>query len=528
MSNVKEISINNLRNHPNNVRRSYTGIAELAASISENGVLQNLTVVPDPENDGKYLVVIGNRRLQAAIKAGLKKVPCVVSDMSEADQALTMLTENMQRNDLTPLEESDGFQMCLEDFGIDVGTLAQKTGFSKSTVRHRLNIAKLDREVVQEKISDKEFQLTITDLIRLEKVKDIDRRNSILSDSGSSRDLVWKIEQAVQEESRKKIANRLVSLAKKESIPEAPDDVISHHYYYPWRTLLTLTLEGDVPDQLLDEETLEKFSEEIYYIVTPQAFKVVGKVVELKTVDSVEADGTDTALHDNTDSDYLSGDGSSSAVSAEVADDSPADTDEGPSLEELRENDRAARFDECEELTADMLSEINDFCRLMIDGKIEEPDDEMAFTVSCWNMLMRLSSTVSLDLVASYVFGKPYYKVSEDERLYISELPVYTQMISIISKHFDGYSLMDYYTEYLENRGRDLQEFHSLLSMLGFSFSSNEYDDLMNGTHRVYVPVYAEDESADDSEPTESQEDTVSDGIGDNEDSDTGELAEAA
>ena len=189
MANTIEISINNLRNHPKNIRKSYNGISELAASIKENGILQNLTVVPDPDNEGMYLVVIGNRRLQAAKKAGLETVPCVITDMEESDQALTMLTENMQRKDLTLIEESSGFQMCLEDFGIDVGTLASKTGFSKTTVRHRLNIAKLDRGILKDKMDDPEFQLTITDLALLEKVRDVEKRNSILDEAGDSRDL---------------------------------------------------------------------------------------------------------------------------------------------------------------------------------------------------------------------------------------------------------------------------------------------------------------------------------------------------
>ena len=200
MAKTMEISIKNLRNHPNNVRKHYTGISELAASIKENGILQNLTVVPDPGNEDMYLVVIGNRRLQAAKKAGLETVPCIVTDMEEPDQALTMLTENMQRKDLTLIEESEGFQMCLEDFGISIGTLAEKTGFSKTTVRHRLNVAKLDRDILTEKMNDTEFQLTITDLALLEKVKSIEKRNAVLEEAEDSRQLAWMAEQAALEE----------------------------------------------------------------------------------------------------------------------------------------------------------------------------------------------------------------------------------------------------------------------------------------------------------------------------------------
>lgn len=75
---VVEIKIEDLKRHPKNVRRKYEDIEELAQSIKENGIMQNLTVVPDKEEEGKYLVVIGNRRLTAARKAGLETAPCVV------------------------------------------------------------------------------------------------------------------------------------------------------------------------------------------------------------------------------------------------------------------------------------------------------------------------------------------------------------------------------------------------------------------------------------------------------------------
>ena len=217
MAKTKEISIDKLLIHPNNVRKSYRDISELTASIREVGILQNLTVVPVPEEDGLYYVVIGNRRLQAAKKAGLATVPCVIAEMDEADQALTMLTENLQRNDLTIIEEAAGYQMCFSDFGIDVGTLAKKTGFSKTTVRHRLNVAKLDQDVLQEKLDDPSFQLSFTDIQRLERIRSIDKRNEVLEKAEDSRDLDWMVEQAVKDEELERRQKKMVALAKKKS-----------------------------------------------------------------------------------------------------------------------------------------------------------------------------------------------------------------------------------------------------------------------------------------------------------------------
>ena len=198
---VVEIKIEDLKIHPKNVRRKYEGIEELAQSIKENGIMQNLTVVPDKEEEGKYLVVIGNRRLTAAREAGLETAPCVVvEDMAEKEQITTMLMENMNRKDLTVYEEAEAMQMCFEDFGLKVEEIEGKTGLSKTTINHRLNMAKLDRETLIEKAEDKEFQLSITDLYALEKVKDINTRNRILKEATDSRDLANMARQAARQD----------------------------------------------------------------------------------------------------------------------------------------------------------------------------------------------------------------------------------------------------------------------------------------------------------------------------------------
>lgn len=142
MNGINNISIDKLVHHPNNPREDVGDITELTESIKANGIMQNLTVVP---HEDFYWVVIGNRRLAAAKAAGLKELPCVVSDMDVATQQATMLLENMQRIDLTLYEQAHGFQMCL-DFGITEDELKVKTGFSKKTIKHRLKLLELDKE----------------------------------------------------------------------------------------------------------------------------------------------------------------------------------------------------------------------------------------------------------------------------------------------------------------------------------------------------------------------------------------------
>lgn len=144
MSEIVMLGVDKLWPHPENPRKDLGDLTELAASIKAKGVLQNLTVVPKAES-GMFTVIIGHRRHAAAKLAGIREVPCVVADMTPEEQVETMLLENMQRSDLTPYEQAKGFQMMM-DMGRTVEDIVQKSGFSESTVRHRLKLAQLDEK----------------------------------------------------------------------------------------------------------------------------------------------------------------------------------------------------------------------------------------------------------------------------------------------------------------------------------------------------------------------------------------------
>ena len=181
---IIQIPIGLLVHHPDNPRKDLGDLSELTESIKARGVLQNLTVVPAREQGGTgvYYVVIGNRRLEASKAAGLEFLPCVISDMPYAEQLSTMLLENMQRVDLTPFEQAQGFQMMI-NFGESVESIAEKTGFSKKTVKRRLKMAELDQDVLKE-VSGR--QLSLDDFDRLAQVEDIGKRNELLRDIGTN------------------------------------------------------------------------------------------------------------------------------------------------------------------------------------------------------------------------------------------------------------------------------------------------------------------------------------------------------
>ncbi len=196
MTEIVMIPVERLEHHPENPRKDLGDLSELAESIRKNGVMQNLTVVPAEGLPGMYSVVIGNRRMEAAKLAGLEELPCVISEMDLKTQISTMLMENMQRADLTIYEQAQGFQMMM-DLGLTEAEISDMTGFSRSTVKRRVKMAELDQETLK-KVG---AQLTMDDLDKLAKIRDLDKRNELLKEAGKS-SFKWKVDDAITEQKR--------------------------------------------------------------------------------------------------------------------------------------------------------------------------------------------------------------------------------------------------------------------------------------------------------------------------------------
>lgn len=135
--------------HPDNPRKDVGDVTELAESIKARGIMQNLTVIPLDRENGLYTVIIGHRRLAASKLAGLKEVPCAIAEMTDKEQLATMLLENMQRADLTLYEQAQGMQMMI-DLGETVKDIAEKTGFSETTVRRRVKLNRYDADIMRD------------------------------------------------------------------------------------------------------------------------------------------------------------------------------------------------------------------------------------------------------------------------------------------------------------------------------------------------------------------------------------------
>ncbi len=132
------------REQPRKVFRDNT-LKELAASIKEKGVLQPVLVTR--EDSGMFRLIAGERRLKAAQIAGLKKIPAIIRHTDPEDSLEIALIENIQREDLGPIETAQAFQRLMKQFGLTQEKLAEKVGKERATVANYLRLLKLPEEI---------------------------------------------------------------------------------------------------------------------------------------------------------------------------------------------------------------------------------------------------------------------------------------------------------------------------------------------------------------------------------------------
>jgi ParB family chromosome partitioning protein len=122
-------------------------LADLTASIRTRGVLQPLLVRPHPDEPSRYQIIAGERRWRAAQQAGLTAVPCLVRSMADSDATAAALVENLQRVDLNPIEEAEGFRRLVDEFGLTQEELGTAIGKSRSHVANSLRLLALPQSV---------------------------------------------------------------------------------------------------------------------------------------------------------------------------------------------------------------------------------------------------------------------------------------------------------------------------------------------------------------------------------------------
>ncbi|HWH37270.1 MAG TPA: ParB/RepB/Spo0J family partition protein [Candidatus Limnocylindrales bacterium] len=141
-----ELPISDIVRNPYQPRQEFdeNSLDELAASIAEHGVLQPILVNETPNG---YVLVAGERRLRASQRAGLERIPAVVRSVAEREQLALALVENLQRTDLSPLDEARAFRRMIVDFGLTQEEVAARVGRSRSGVANTVRLLDLPRPV---------------------------------------------------------------------------------------------------------------------------------------------------------------------------------------------------------------------------------------------------------------------------------------------------------------------------------------------------------------------------------------------
>ena len=145
---VQEIEINQIDPNTDQPRKKFDQeeIKELAESIKQHGVVQPIIVKPNKE---RYMIVVGERRWRAARIAGLTHIPAIIRDISENEVVEIALIENLQREDLNPIEEAQGIKQLIEEYGLTQEEVAERIGWSRPAVSNSLRLLTLSEEIIK-------------------------------------------------------------------------------------------------------------------------------------------------------------------------------------------------------------------------------------------------------------------------------------------------------------------------------------------------------------------------------------------
>lgn len=144
---IAYIDINDIKPNSNQPRKTFDEekLDELAASISEHGLIQPVVL----RKAGKgYEIVAGERRWRAARKAGIKELPCIVKELTDEENMLLAIIENMQREDLNPIEEAEGLRQMIDTYGLTQEQVSKSVGKSRPYIANCLRLLKLPKDVI--------------------------------------------------------------------------------------------------------------------------------------------------------------------------------------------------------------------------------------------------------------------------------------------------------------------------------------------------------------------------------------------
>ena len=472
---LKLIALESIYPHPDNPRKDLGDLTELTESIRKNGIMQNLTVMPGhflteaeqralqekyaETKDQQYLkemaegwskegytLLIGHRRAAAARAAKISVVPCtVVHLLDRREQVAIMLEENMQRTDLTVREQAQGFQMML-DLGDTVDDVAKKTGFSKQTVKHRLEIAKLDPKAIEAAEDGGYYQISISDYMKLEKLPTVEDRNAVLKDARDGRQLDYKINSRLQEienERRKKI---IVGKLEAMGIMQAPKNANTWNGEY--------TSEKMIQFSDCDKEIQEfKNTETLFWV------NQYGGIHVIRKVDKKKAKETESVY-----------------------------------VKEQRYNERRRKA--MRQVMKEMEANRHSFCLRIANRDVMPPKDELTTIELLLDVLLAGDIWIDRLGLEEYVSMKERYSMTEEDHadalLRIARMSRIAKLICSIDKAFmlrtgtDNGMLIDYQGRKRKEQIDRLGQFYWILEHdYGYVPSENE-QEILSTKHELF------------------------------------------
>ena len=147
---TNKVSINNLTRNKFQPRKHFNkeSLEELSNSIREQGVIQPIVVRPDKSSEGKYEIIAGERRWIASQNAGLHEVPVVILNVDDVKSLEFSIVENVQRQDLNPIEEARGYQRLIDEFNYNQDKLSKFIGKSRSYIANSIRLLSLPEEIL--------------------------------------------------------------------------------------------------------------------------------------------------------------------------------------------------------------------------------------------------------------------------------------------------------------------------------------------------------------------------------------------
>lgn len=218
-SGILEIDIDNISANPYQPRTSFEegALKDLADSIKEQGVLQPLLVTE--KESGEYQLVAGERRLRASKMAGLKKVPAILKEFSEQEKMEVALVENIQRENLNPIEEARVYRQLKDDYDLTLDEVAETVGKSSQTISSSIKLLSLPVEAQRYLASGQLSKLQANTILKLNNIEEqILLADKIVKDGLSQKDAETIVEKKTgsivgsKKAGSKKIDNRLAKI----------------------------------------------------------------------------------------------------------------------------------------------------------------------------------------------------------------------------------------------------------------------------------------------------------------------------